>query len=77
VWYLITAHEYLLQKEKGGGTYKKSLKGKMCIYVATIFKGLINKIQGSHYFKIRGRSDFSFRELTGRSGRLLGELNCN
>jgi hypothetical protein len=38
--------------------------------------------QGSHYFQIRGRSDFSFRELTGRSGRqqreverLLGELN--
>jgi hypothetical protein len=24
--------------------------------------------QGSHYFQIRGRSDFSFRELTGRSG---------
>ena len=36
----------------------------------------------SHYFQIRGRSDFSFRELTGRSGRqqrevgrLLGEVN--
>jgi hypothetical protein len=30
VWYLITAHEYLLQKEKGGGTYKKSLvEGKV------------------------------------------------
>ena len=25
--------------------------------------------QGSHYFQIRGRSDFSFRELTRRSGR--------
>jgi len=38
--------------------------------------------QGSHYFQIRGRSDFSFRELTGRSGRqqtklrrFLGETN--
>jgi hypothetical protein len=38
--------------------------------------------QGSHYLQIRGRSDFSFRELTGRSGRqqrevgrLLGEVN--
>jgi hypothetical protein len=26
-------------------------------------------VKGSHYFQIRGRSDFSFRELTGRSGR--------
>ena len=41
-----------------------------------------NRIQGSHYFQIRERSDFSFRELTGRSGgqqrevvRLLGEVN--
>jgi hypothetical protein len=41
-------------------------------------------IQGSHYFQIKGRSDFSFRELTGRSGRqqrevggLLGEVNWN
>ena len=41
-------------------------------------------IQASHYFQIRGRSDFSFRELTGRSGRqqrevrrLLGEVNCD
>jgi hypothetical protein len=41
-------------------------------------------MQGSHYFQIRGRSDFSFRELTGRSerqqrevGRLLGEVNCD
>jgi hypothetical protein len=41
-------------------------------------------IQGSHYFQIRERSDFSFRELTGRSGRqqrevgrLLGEVNCD
>jgi hypothetical protein len=25
--------------------------------------------QGSHYFQIRRRSDFSFRELTWRSGR--------
>jgi hypothetical protein len=38
----------------------------------------------AHYFQIRGRSDFSFRELTGRSGRqqsevgrLLGEVNCD
>jgi hypothetical protein len=38
--------------------------------------------QASHYFQIRGRSDFSFRELTGKSGRqqreverLLGEVN--
>ena len=31
-------------------------------------------IQDSHYFQIRGRSDFSFREFTGR---LLGEVNCN
>ena len=29
-------------------------------------------IQGSHYFQIRGRSDFSFRELTGRSGDTSG-----
>ena len=28
--------------------------------------------QGSHYFQIRGRSDFSFRELTGRSGETSG-----
>jgi hypothetical protein len=35
-----------------------------------------------YYFQIRWRSDFSFRELTGRSGRqqkevgrLLGEVN--
>jgi hypothetical protein len=27
-------------------------------------------LQGSHYFQIRKRSDFSFRELTGRSGLL-------
>jgi len=40
--------------------------------------------QGSHYFQIRKRSDFSFRELTGRSGRqqrevgrLLGEVSCD
>ena len=38
--------------------------------------------QGSYYFQIRGRSDFSFSELTGRSGlqqrevgRLLREVN--
>jgi hypothetical protein len=37
-----------------------------------------------HYFQIRGRSDFSFRELTWRSGRqqremgrLLREVNCD
>jgi hypothetical protein len=37
-----------------------------------------------NYMYIRGRSDFSFRELTGRSerqqrevGRLLGEVNCD
>jgi hypothetical protein len=43
-----------------------------------------NFIQGCHYFQIRGRSHFSFRELTGRSGRqqrevgrLLGEVNCD
>jgi hypothetical protein len=36
------------------------------------------------FHEIRGRSDFSFRELTGRSGRqqrevgrLLGEVNCD
>ena len=29
-------------------------------------------IQGSHYFQIKGRSDFSFRELTGRSGKTSG-----
>ena len=28
--------------------------------------------QGSHYFQIRGRSDFSFRELTERSGETSG-----
>jgi hypothetical protein len=40
--------------------------------------------QGSHYLQIRGRSDFSFRELTGRSGRqqrevgrFLEEVNCD
>jgi hypothetical protein len=27
-------------------------------------------LQGSHYFQIRKRSDFSFRELTGRNGLL-------
>jgi hypothetical protein len=31
-------------------------------------------LQGSHYFQIRGRSDFSFRELTGRSGRQQKEV---
>ena len=30
--------------------------------------------QGSHYFQIRGRSDFSFRELTRRSGRQQREV---
>ena len=30
--------------------------------------------QGSHYFQIRGRSDFSFRELTGRSGDTSGRV---
>jgi hypothetical protein len=39
-------------------------------------------IQGSHYLQIRGRSDFSFRELTGRSGRQQREvgkeeINCD
>jgi hypothetical protein len=41
-------------------------------------------LQGSHYFQIRGRSDFSFRELTGRSERqqrevvrLPREVNCD
>ena len=29
-------------------------------------------IQGSHCFQIRERSDFSFRELTGRSGETSG-----
>jgi hypothetical protein len=39
---------------------------------------------GQQKDQIRGRSDFSFRELTGRSGRqqreverLLGEVNCD
>jgi hypothetical protein len=48
--------------------------------IAIIDRFLID-LQGSHYFKIRGRSDFSFRELTARSGRqqrevgrLLGEV---
>jgi hypothetical protein len=43
---------------------------------------LVSLDQGSHYFQIGGRSDFSFRELTGRRGRqqkevvrLLGEVN--
>ena len=30
--------------------------------------------QGPHYFQIRERSDFSFRELTGRSGRQQGDF---
>ena len=30
--------------------------------------------QGSHYFQIRGRSDFSSRELTGRIGRQQREV---
>ena len=45
---------------------------------------LVSLDQGSHYFQIGGRSDFSFRELTGRRGRqqkevvrLLGEVNCD
>jgi hypothetical protein len=55
----------------------------ICIYQRESVQ-IINNIQGSHYFQIRGRSDFSFRELTGRSGRqqrevrrLLGEINCD
>ena len=32
----------------------------------------IPELQGSHYFQIRGRNDFSFRELTGRSGEISG-----
>ena len=29
--------------------------------------GSRDHMQGSHYFQIGGRSDFSFRELAGRS----------
>ena len=36
--------------------------------------GSCDHIQGSHYFQIGGRSDFSFREL---AGRLLGEINSD
>jgi hypothetical protein len=53
-----------------------------CIVIMLLLRTL--GFQGSHYFQIRGRSDFSFRELTGRSGRqqreverLLGEVNCD
>jgi hypothetical protein len=30
---------------------------------------MLNIIWGSHYFQIWGRSDFSFKQITGRSGR--------
>ena len=35
---------------------------------------LTSNIQGSHYFQIRGRSDFSFKDLTERSGRQQREV---
>ena len=45
---------------------------------------ILRMVEGSHYFQIRGKSNFSFRELTGRSGRqqrevgrLLVEVNCD
>ena len=49
-----------------------------CLYIYP----LLYIDQGSHYFQIRGRSDVSFRELTGRRqqrevGRPLGEVNGN
>jgi hypothetical protein len=34
-----------------------------------VSEGYSVKCQGSHKFHIRGRSNFSFRELTDRSGR--------
>jgi hypothetical protein len=33
--------------------------------IATKHRRNVSWVQGSHYFQIRGRSDFSFRELTG------------
>ena len=37
-------------------------------------------MQGSHYFQIRERSDFYFKDILGKSGkakrRLMGVVNC-
>jgi hypothetical protein len=46
-------------KREEGGTYKNHWYTRL--------------LQGSHYFQIRGRSDLSFRELTGRSGETSGK----
>ena len=39
---------------------------RMAYVLITLF------VQGSYYFQIRGRSDFSFIQLTGRSGETYG-----
>ena len=69
-------------------TKKKYLSNSIFQLSEKINKNYKNQriiIQGSHYFQIRGRSDFSFRELTGRSGensgrsqlRLIETLFCD
>jgi hypothetical protein len=59
---------------------------RQVLFLVSCPKGQVEKyvIQGSHYFQIRGRSGFSFREPTGRGGRqqrevgrLLGVVNCD
>jgi hypothetical protein len=49
-----------LQREK---RHRNWIKNKNSIYK-----------QGSHYFQNRGRSNFSFRELKGSSGRQQREM---
>ena len=70
---------------------QRTVCDKICIGIGghisnfqNTFVSACDEIQGSHYFQIRGRSDFSFRELKGRNGRqerevgrLLGEVNCD
>jgi HrpA-like RNA helicase len=48
----------------------KSIEVNMFVSMAS----LAEILQGSHDFQIRGKSDFSFRELTWRSGRQQREV---